>query len=247
MLVVALASALALTLPREMTARQPSGYTPVTDARLRKPEPRNWLMYRRNYAGWGYSPLDQITSQNVADLEPVWVFPTGVFDDHHQSPPVVNDGMMFVTTSAQVIALDAKTGRLLWRYERELPEDLGKPHPTNRGVGLYETNVYVGTLDAHVVALDAVSGAVVWDRAIEDYRRGYYITMAPLVADGKVMVGTSGGEQGVRGLVTALDARTGDEAWRTYTIPAPDEPGGETWLGGGVANGRRAGVADRHV
>ena len=230
-LVVALASALALTLPREMTARQPRDYTPVTDERLRKPEPRNWLMYRGNYAGWGYSPLDQITSENVADLTAVWVFPTGVFDDHNQSPPIVNDGTMFVTTSVQVIALEAKTGRLLGRYERELPEDLGKPHPTNRGVGLYETNVYVGTLDAHVVALDAVSGAVVWDRAIEDYRRGYYVTMAPLVADGKVMVGTSGGEQGVRGFVTALDALTGDEAWKTYTIPAPDEPGGETWQG----------------
>ena len=91
------------------------------------------------------------------------------------------------------------------------------------------TMVYVGTLDAHVVALNATSGQVVWDRAVEDYRVGYYITMAPMVVDGKVMVGTSGGEQGVRGFVLALDAMTGDEVWKTYTVPAPGEPGGDTW------------------
>jgi len=220
-----------LTRPSEIRARQATGYVPVTDERLREPEPGNWLMYRRTYDGWGYSPLDQITEQNVADLTPAWVFPTGVFNEHHQSPPIVNEGTMFVTTSSQVIALDAKSGELRWRYARELPSDLRTPHLTNRGVGLYADTVYVGTLDAHVVALDATSGQVVWDRAVEDYRFGYYITMAPLVVDGKVMVGTSGGEQGVRGFVIALDAVTGDEVWKTFTIPAPGEPGHDTWSG----------------
>ena len=161
----------------------------------------------------------------------MWTFPTGVLEAHHQAPPIVNEGTMFVTASAQVIALDAKTGDLRWRYTRELPADLRTPHLTNRGVGLYDDKVYVGTLDAHVVALDATSGEVVWDRAVEDYRLTYFITMAPLVADGKVMVGMSGGEYGIRGFVTALDARTGDEVWKRYTIPAPGEPGSDTWEG----------------
>ena len=239
-MVVGLASA--LTMPSEMTARQNTSYTPVTDQRLRNPEPSNWLMYRRTYNGWGYSPLDQITSQNVADLTPVWSFSTGVREGH-QAPPIVNEGTMFVTTpSAQVFALDAKTGDLLWRYARERPDDLQQPHPTNRGVGLYDDKVYVGTVDTHVVALDATSGEVVWERSVEDYGLGYYITMAPLVADGKVMVGTSGGERGIRGFVTALDARTGHEVWKSYTIPAPGEPGnapGQATRGGPVA--RRSG------
>lgn len=227
----ALVAVLTLTTPSDMTARQSTSYTLVTERRLRDPEPSNWLMYRRTYNGWGYSPLRQITSLNVVDLTPVWVFRTGVTGEHHQAPPVVNEGTMFVTTSAQVIALDAENGDLLWRYVRELPQDLRRPHPTNRGVGLYHDKVYVGTLDAHVVALDATSGEVAWDRAVEDYRLGYYITMAPLVVDGKVMVGSSGGEQGIRGFVTALDARTGDEVWKSYTVPALGEPGNDTWPG----------------
>ena len=218
-----------VTRPNEMRARQDTDYLPVTDERLRDPEPGSWLMYRRTYNGWGYSPLDQITEQNVSDLTPVWVFPTGVFTEDHQSPPIVNGDTMFVTTSTHVIALNAKSGELRWRYARELPSKIRTPHPTNRGVGLYADMVYVGTLDAHVVALNATSGQVVWDRTIEDYRAGYYITMAPMVVDGKVMVGTSGGENGVRGFVIALDAMTGDEVWKTYTIPAPGEPGNETW------------------
>lgn len=228
---IGVALALTLLLPRELTARQGRTYRSVTDQRLRDPGPEDWLMYRRTYNGWGYSPLDQITAHNVRDLSPVWVFQTGVFNEHHQSPPLVNDGRMFITTGNHVIALDAVTGQLLWRYARDLPESLGKPHATNRGVGLYDDKVYVGTLDAHVVALDATSGAVVWNQAVEDYRLSYYITMAPLVAEGKVMVGTSGGEQGIRGFVVALDAQTGAEVWRRYTVPAPDEPGSETWTG----------------
>ncbi len=228
---LALILTLALSVPRHLTARQGRSYTPVTDQRLRDPAPDDWLMYRRTYDGWGYSPLDQITAQNVGDLSPAWVFQTGVYDEHHQSPPIVNDGTMFITTGNHVVALDAATGQLLWRYERALPEGLGKPHATNRGVALYEDKVYVGTLDAHVVALDATSGAVVWEQAVADYRLSYYITMAPLVADGKVMVGPSGGEQGIRGFVVALDAQTGEEVWRSYTVPAAGEPGSETWPG----------------
>jgi alcohol dehydrogenase (cytochrome c) len=208
-------------------------YSPITDERLLNPEPENWLNYRRTYNGWGYSPLDQVNKENVATLTPVWTFSTGVVEGH-ESPVMVNDGVMYVTTpEAQVIALDAVTGEEYWRYVRELPEDLLHIHPTNRGVGLYGDKVYVGTVDTHLVALDAKSGEVVWEKAVEgqDFRSGYYITMAPLVVNGKIMVGVSGGELGIRGFVQAFDAETGESVWKTYTIPAPGEPGNDTWPG----------------
>ena len=214
-----------------VTAQGIENYNPVTEERLLRPEADNWLMYRGTYDGWGYSPLDQINAQNVKNLVPVWSFSTGVTEGH-QSPPIVNDGVMFITTPEnQVLALDARKGDLLWRYRRELPEDLMQLHPTNRGVGLYGDNVYLATVDAYLVALDAKSGKVVWERAAADYRKGYYMTLAPLVAKGKVMVGVSGGELGIRGFVQAFDARSGEQVWKTYTIPAPGEPGSETWPG----------------
>ncbi len=217
--------------PTTMTAQESPAYSPVTADRLVSPEPENWLMYRRTYDGWGYSPLDQINTKNVAELVPVWSFSTGVTEGH-QAPPIVNDGVMFITTPEnQILALDARTGELLWRYRRNLPDDLMQLHPTNRGVGLFGDKVYMATVDAYVVALDAKSGEVVWETAVEDYRNGYYMTLAPLVARGKVMVGVSGGELGIRGFIQALDAESGEVVWKTYTIPAPGEPGNDTWPG----------------
>ena len=212
-------------------------YSPVTDARLQNPEPRNWLMYRRTYDGQGYSPLDQINASNVQDLTPVWTFSTGV-NEGHQSPPIVNDGIMFVTTpQAQVVALDAKTGDVIWRYKRPLPEDLTQLHPTNRGVALYGDKLYVATVDCFLVALDAKTGKELWAKPVEDYQKGHYMTLAPLVARGKVMVGGSGGEFGVRGFIAGYDAETGEQAWRTYTIPGPGEPGHDTWKEGWQTGG----------
>ncbi|MGQ4810417.1 Quinohemoprotein alcohol dehydrogenase ADH-IIG [Candidatus Entotheonellaceae bacterium PAL068K] len=206
-------------------------YTSVTDARLSNPEPENWLMYRRTYDSWGYSPLDQINTLNVKGLVPVWSFSTGVTEGH-QAPPMVNDGVMFVTTPQnQVLALEAKTGTLLWQYTRELPEDLFQLHPTNRGVGLYGDKVYLATVDTHLVALDAKTGEVAWESRVEDYQKGYYLTLAPLVVKGKVVIGVSGGEYGIRGFIQAFDAETGASIWKTYTIPGPGEPGHETWPG----------------
>ena len=211
-------------------ARAPA-WNAVTDARLAAPEAHNWLMTRGDYGSLGYSPLDQITPANVAALKPAWTFSTGV-TEAHQSPPIVNDGVMFITTPRnQVLALDARTGDLLWRYARELPADLFQLHPTNRGVALYGDLVYLATLDAYLVALDARSGEVVWEQQVEDYLSGYYMTLAPLVAGGKVMVGVSGGEFGIRGFVQAFDAKTGEPAWKTYTVPGPGEPGHESWPG----------------
>ena len=222
--------ALAPAMPPEAAAQEPV-YTPVTDERLQSPSDGDWLMYRRTYDSWGYSPLDQITTGNVANLEPVWSLSTGVTSGH-ESPPVVNDGIMFVTTPEdRVIAVDARTGDQLWLYQRQFPEDMSHPHRTNRGVGLYGDKVYYTTHDAFVVALDAVTGELAWEAEVADYRTGYYMTMAPLVANGKVLVGASGGERGIRGFVAAYDAESGDEVWRSHTIPGPGEPGNETWPG----------------
>ena len=214
---------LMLTLSAGVSAAEQSSYSPVTAERLVKPEPGNWLMYRRTYDSQGYSPLDQINAGNVNKLVPLWTISTGM-EEAHQAPPLVNDGVMFITTPRnQVMAIDARSGNVLWRYRRELPDDLFQLHPTNRGVALYGDRVYIATVDAFLVALDAKTGAVIWEKQVEDYLNGYYMTMAPLIVDNKVMVGTSGGETGVRGFIAAFDAKSGDALWKTFTVPAPGE------------------------
>jgi alcohol dehydrogenase (cytochrome c) len=206
-------------------------YSPVTADRLKNPEPGNWMLYRRTYDGQGYSPLDQINTSNVKGLTPVWTFSTGV-SEGHEAPPIINNGVMFVATPmGQVIALNARTGDEYWRYKRQLPDDLFQLHPTSRGVGLWEDKLYLATTDDHVVALDARTGKVMWDTKVQDYKKGQYLTLMPLVVNGKVIVGGSGGEFGVRGYVVAYDANTGKELWRTFTIPAAGEPGSDTWQG----------------
>ena len=219
-------------LPLELGAQAVvENYTSVTDDRLINPEEHNWLSYRGTLDGWGYSKLDQINDTNIDELQPVWSFSTGVLGGH-ESPPIVNDGVMFITTPGNFLyAIEAATGDLLWRYQHNLPENYIAFHRTNRGVALYGDKVYMATLDARVVALDATTGEKVWDTPVQDNSFGYYITMAPLAIDGKILVGTSGGELGIRGFVVALDAESGAEAWRTYTVPGPGEPGNESWPG----------------
>ena len=204
-------------------------YQPVTAERLKNPEDGNWLSIRRTYNGWGYSPLDQITAENVKGLQPVWIFSTGE-PKVHESAPLVNNGVMFISTpNNQVIAIDVRTGNLLWRYKRSRPAGAVVAHETSRGVALYGDKVYFAGGEAVLVALDARTGKEVWTTRVADSRAAYYITLAPLIAGGKVMVGASGGEFGIRGFVAAFDPETGKEQWRTYTIPAPGEPGSETW------------------
>jgi alcohol dehydrogenase (cytochrome c) len=204
-------------------------YRNVTRQRLLRPEDENWLMIRRTYDGSGYSPLDDITASNVSRLKLVWTHPTGEVGAH-QAPPLVNNGVMFVSTpNNQVAAYDAKSGTLLWRYKRPRPQGAFVAHPSNRGLALYNDKIYYGAGEAVVVALDARTGREVWAKEVFNNKINYYITLAPLAADGKILVGASGGEFGVRGYIAALDPDTGNELWRTYTVPAPGEPGSETW------------------
>jgi alcohol dehydrogenase (cytochrome c) len=204
-------------------------YKPVTADRLKGPDANDWLMIRRTYDGWGFSPLTGISKNNVGRLEPVWSLATGQTSGHEASP-IVNDGVMFVSTPGnQVLAIDARTGSLLWRYRDPLDPDVILLHPTSRGVALYDDKVFFAQAQAVLVALDAKTGKRVWSTTVEDNRKGYYMSLAPLVADGKVIVGASGGELGVRGFVAAYDVNTGKEAWKAFTVPAPGEPGHESW------------------
>jgi alcohol dehydrogenase (cytochrome c) len=193
-------------------------------------EPGNWLTYSGNYQGHRYSPLKQLTPANVAGLRVKWVhqFPEG---GRMQVSPLVVDGVMYITGPNFAKAVDARTGRSFWTWRRPVPDDLqtigfGR---TNRGAAILDDLVYVGTLDGHLVALDAKSGAQRWDAVVADYKLGHCVTVAPLAIRGKVVVGISGGEAGVRGFVDAYDAKTGKRAWRFWTIPGPGEPGHETW------------------
>src|SRR5690242_9221326 len=221
-----LAQAPAAPAPPPQQQQAPAGpmpavlqnYKSVTWDRLKNPEADNWLMIRRTYDGWGYSPLNQITTQNVSRLRPVWGFSTGE-TKVHESAPIVNNGVMFVSTpNNQVIAIEAKTGNVLWRYRRQRPEGASVPHDTNRGVALYSDKVYYAAGEAVLVALDAKTGKEVWTTTVADNKSGYYISLAPLAANGKIMVGASGGEFGIRGFVAAFDPDTGKELWRTFTI-----------------------------
>jgi alcohol dehydrogenase (cytochrome c) len=206
-------------------------YATVTDERLQHPEAGDWLMYRRTYDGWGFSPLKEITSSNIHKLSLAWSMSTDLVGAH-ETTAIVNHGRMFITTPQNnIIALDAKTGTQLWRYARKYPDGLFQLHPTNRGVALYGDYVYMATTDCALVALDAASGKEVWTVPIDDYKTGCYSTLAPLAVRGKIILGYSGGEVGVRGSVSAFDALTGKRIWKTYTVPGPGEPGGETWKG----------------
>ena len=212
-----------------------ASYDPVTDQRLLQPAAGDWLMFRRTYDGQGYSPLDQVNTKNIKDLVPVWTFSTGVTAGH-EAAPVVNGGILFVTAAYnKLFALDAKTGSMLWRYDRDVPEKaLGEIccDVVNRGVALYGDKVYMGTLDAHLVALDARTGHVVWDTKVADYQNGYVITSAPLIVKGKVVTGVAGGEYGIRGFIEAINAETGQSVWKTHSIPGPGNPGHESWAAG---------------
>jgi len=195
-------------------------------------EPQNWLMYSGDYAGRRYSTLDQINTSNAASLVPKWAYQT-MGTGKYESTSLVVDGVLYGTGSDdRAFALDSRSGRPIWQYQRALPPDI-RPccGRVNRGLAILGDKVFLGTLDAHVVAVDTKTGNVIWDVSTAEYAKGYSITLAPLVIKNLVIIGVSGGEYGIRGFIDAYDAATGVRKWRFYTVPGPGEPGHDTWEG----------------
>ena len=200
---------------------------------LTVPVGANWVSYNGDYTGRRYSSLHEVTIGNVSQLRAQWVF-HATNSNLLECTPVVIDGTMFVTAANDVFALDGKTGKQLWHYHRPVTEGLiddASAHH-NRGVAVLGERLYIETDNAHLVCLDARNGQQLWDVPYATGNKNYGATSVPLVVKDMVLVGTSGGDDGVRGFVAAFDAGTGRERWRFWTIPAPGEPGSESWPGG---------------
>ena len=199
---------------------------------LVQPVSANWISYNGDYTGRRYSSLSQINASNVASLRAQWVFHAPMTDRLEVTPVVVN-GVMFATAANDAFALDARTGRVIWHHSRPITEGLidDASRHINRGVAVWRNRVFMETDNAHLLCLDARSGNLLWDVAYADWNKNYGATSAPLVVKDKVLVGTSGGDDGVRGFIAAFDAQTGKLAWRLWTIPGPGEFGSESWPG----------------
>jgi alcohol dehydrogenase (cytochrome c) len=194
-------------------------------------EPHNWLMYWGDYQGRHYSPLKQIDTTNVSRLQTAWTFAMPG-ENMLEATPLVVDGVMYTAQPGVVIALDARTGREIWRYTRKQKQKNAQEiNPFNRGVAILGHRLFFVTLDAALVALDARTGAQLWETQVADTMLGYSLTSAPLVLKDKVLVGITGGEFGARGFLDAYDAAKGTRTWRWYAVPGPGEFGNDTWLG----------------
>src|SRR5665213_2075025 len=202
-------------------------------------DPSRWIMFGGDYTDQRHSPLTQITPKNVKQLSPQWMFQTEVSvpGRGYETTPLVVDGVMYISgTNNGVWAIDARTGKMIWRYRRKFPPVMRVCcGSVNRGLGILGNRLYMGTLDAHLVALDRTTGSVVWDVTVEEPKNGFSITAAPVIANGKVIIGVAGGDYATRGFIDAYDAETGARAWRFYTVPMPGEAGSETWQNQDVA------------
>ena len=196
----------------------------------------NWAMYGRTYDNERFSPLKQISDQNVGQLKLVYAFQLGALRSNEATPLVIGDTMYIPSSSGpkSVYALDARTGTIKWQYQPDLPEDF-EPFVCcdldSRGVSYADGKILFGTLDGHLVALDAASGRELWKAQVVDYKQGSVVTSPPLIVKNLAIVGFAGGEYGARGAIQAYDTSTGKQLWKTYTIPGPGEPGNETWKG----------------
>jgi alcohol dehydrogenase (cytochrome c) len=235
---IKLTSGIVLTLALAATASNTFAGAPYERLLLDEANGADWLSYSGGYRSERFSPLKEISTDNVKHLKVIWAYQMQATDIEgaglQETTPLVVDGVMYLTESpSSVTALDVSSGRMLWHWAPELPEDvlhIGFPK-VNRGVAILDDTLYVGTLDARLFALDAGTGAVRWQTTVADNSVGFSLTLAPLAMDGKVIVGMSGAEAGVRAFIDAYDAKTGKRLWRRYTVPAPDEPGSETWGG----------------
>jgi len=205
---------------------------------LAQPPKNNWPSYNGDYSGRRYSALDQINVSNVSQLRAEWAF-HAPNSDRLEVTPVVFEGMMFVTSANDTVALDARTGRKIWENRRRVSEGLidDASRHISRGVALWHARVYRLTDNAHLICMDVRSGQLLWDIPFADWNRNYGATSAPLIVNDKVIVGTSGGDDGVRGFVAAYDPRDGKFLWRFWTIPGPGEFGSESWPGDSYLRG----------
>jgi alcohol dehydrogenase (cytochrome c) len=224
--------ALLLSLACVLTYRLDAQVGQVTYDRLLRAahEPQNWLTYSGGYFSQRYSLLRQIDTSNVKSLEQKWIYQSPVIGNW-QATPLVVDGIMYITQRPNdVVAMDAKTGRVFWvSRHNTAPDQKTCCGSNNRGVAMLGDTLYMGTLDARLVAINAKTGRPRWTVQTADYKLGYSLTLAPLIVKDKVIIGVGGGELGIRGFIAAYDAQSGKEAWRFYTIPGPGEPGHETW------------------
>ena len=212
------------------TPVSPLTLPPVADAALQNPAPGDWLMFRRTYDGWGYSPLNQIDTRNVHDLRLAWVW--SMENGRNQPTPLVYEGVMFLANAGGVVqAIDARTGTGIWEYIREFPGEFAGGDRAPRNIAIYGERLFLSTADAAVIALDINTGRVVWDTQVADYHQGYSNSSGPLVVQGKVINGINGCSrfQPDSCFITAHSADTGEEVWRTFTIARPGEPGGDSW------------------
>ncbi len=212
------------------TFHEVTDFRPVTDEELVNPDPGDWLMYRRTLDSQGYSPLDQINRENVTDLRLAWAW--AMEEGANQPTPLVRGGVMYLTHPMNTIqALDAATGELLWEYRRTFPEGYRAFFSQLRSIAIYEDKIFVPTKDAWLVALDARTGEVVWETQIADYQQGYTNVAGPIIARGQVINGINGCGRFFEEscFITAHDAATGEELWRTFTIARPGEFGDDTW------------------
>ena len=229
------AAVLLVTLGSAVATAQERSFEPVTDAMLQDPDPADWLSWRRTLDGWGYSPLDQINTDNVHQLQLVWAWQLGA--GNSQPTPLVHDGVMFIpNTGNSVQAVDAVTGDRLWQYTQARAERPGRdanatPSRGSRSMAIYGDKVYLNTTNAHIVALDARTGEVAWDQTVADRALGYRYTSGPIVANGTIVAGMTGCQNYKNDVcfISGHDPDTGEERWRTSTVAQPGEPGGDTW------------------
>ncbi len=238
-LILLVVTSVAISSPAQQRQSPVTAVANVSDEDLlAKPVGADWTSYNGDYTGQRYSSLKEINVANVARLQAAWVFHPGNSQTLEVTPVVVR-GIMYVTSANDVFALDARTGRSLWHYRRPVSSGLlddAAAHK-NRGVALWQNSVYVETDDAHLLRLDARSGGLIWDVEYADKTKHYGATSAPLAVKGEIVVGTSGGDSGVRGFVAAYDAVTGKLKWRFWTIPGPGEFGSSSWPGDSYLHG----------
>src|SRR5438034_4906053 len=215
-------------------------YAQVSNDRILRAgqEPQNWLTHHGNYNSERYSTLSQVTVENVKNLEVQWIFQARSLEKFEATPLVVDGIMYTVQAPNDIVALDAATGRLFWTYSHT-PDQAARPGcgRVNRGLAISGDTLFMATIDSHLIAVDSKNGHPLWNATVANAAAGYALTLAPLVIKDKVIVGTAGGEYGIRGFIAAYDIKTGKEAWRFYTIPGPGEPGHETWKGDAWMNG----------